>query len=111
MYETEQTTHTEQNVIADEHLPTKGGETPLNGYKKKRRAIIEIDGIKHHILLSKIVLLCGDCNKPIKNANSLNKKFCDDCIKKHRYEKSRRWLKNHPRKNAIYQKDKNIIKM
>lgn len=71
----------QQNVIADEHLPTEGEQSP-----------------------SKSVLLhifCNECGAEIENCKSLRKKFCNDCLKKHGVLSSTRWKQQNPEKSKI----------
>lgn len=89
---------------------TKVGEIPP--YQRcPKKIIVDINGEKKHILLSKIILLCEECDKPIFNAKSLNKRFCEDCLKTHRYSSVKIWKATHPNKTKEYQRLKYIRKV
>lgn len=110
-------------VIADEHLPTEGGQPPSqNLFAKiacKHCSSLDIYKIGHHKLSYQyycksckhtfrhrkfIVYPCKQCGELILNSKSLNKKYCDKCSYKRKREYNERWRVNNPEKFKLQYK-------
>lgn len=110
--------HDSGNVIADVHLPIEGEQSPSRWYSCKHCNSPRIikrgkkNGIQHYrcndckkIFSEGRTIFpypCVECDELITNAKNIGKRFCDDCIKKHRALRLKRWKEKNPEKNPIY---------